>query len=265
VAEVAGGADRPRETILSTVSLGRSFGGVHALDSVDFGVRRGEIHGLIGPNGAGKSTFVNVCTGLMPATRGKVIFESRDVTRLASHRRAQAGISRTFQTARLFPEETVLQNVVIAAEACGAGLGFHWGGRRSGPQHAPARQTAENALDLVGLADRAEECAGTLPFGFQRLLEIARTVAIEPKLLFLDEPAAGLRPEELGGLTRVLVRLRDQAVTLVLIEHNVPFVMGLCDSISVLHYGQKIATGTPSEVLSNPAVVAAYLGGSEET
>ncbi|UGS38224.1 ABC transporter ATP-binding protein [Capillimicrobium parvum] len=247
--------------LLRLEGLGRRFGGLRALRDIDLGVREGEIMGLIGPNGAGKTTLVSVVSGQIAASEGRVSFGGDDVTGLAAHRRARAGIGRTFQNVRLFAEETVLDNVKTGAYLLG----------RSGVIEAmlrlPRQRTDEreigaaaiDALQLVGLADRALAPAGELSTGEQRLAELAKAAAMRPRLLFLDEPAAGLNPTEEARLAETIQTLSTR-MTLVVIEHHLDLVMSLCDRVAVLDFGRLICVGTPDEVRSDPGVIAAYLG-----
>ncbi|HWG85018.1 MAG TPA: ABC transporter ATP-binding protein [Deinococcales bacterium] len=242
----------------------RRFGGLVAVSDVSFSVSQGEIFGLIGPNGAGKTTLFNLMTGLTPPSAGRLTYQGRDITRLPPHRVAGLGIARTFQNIRLFGNLSALRNVMIARHVhTHSGVWTGVFGLPPAPQEE--RRTEERALQLlemVGLADRAGEKARNFSYGDQRRLEIARALALEPKLLLLDEPAAGMNPAEKGGLSDFIRRVRDQFdLTVILIEHHVPLVMGLCDRIAVLNFGQLIALGNPESVANDPAVIEAYLGG----
>jgi branched-chain amino acid transport system ATP-binding protein len=233
---------------LETRELRVHFEGVKALDGVDLALRPGEILGLIGPNGAGKTTLVNVITGFQPPTTGAIVLDGRELTKLPAHRRARLGLARTFQSVRLFEGLTVLQNVEVSA--LGAGLS-----RRE------ARARAHELLDLLGLAERAHEQAGSLPQGDERRLGIARALAARPTFLLLDEPAAGLDEAESDTLMRTIARIRDEAGCGVLvIEHDMRLIMRLCERIQVLDYGKTISVGTPDEVRADPKVITAYLG-----
>ncbi|MFE0021028.1 ABC transporter ATP-binding protein [Amycolatopsis sp. NPDC059021] len=250
------------QTLLELRDVTVRFGGLVALDSVSFGIRRGEILGLIGPNGAGKTTCFNAMTGVYRPTSGKVLLEDKPLGKANRHTITQRGIARTFQNIRLFAEMTALENVVVGADArhktsvLGALL-------RLPRHHREEREAVDRAmalLEFVGIADRAAEKAKNLPYGYQRRLEIARALATEPKLLCLDEPAAGFNPAEKEELMGLIRTIRDDGYTVLLIEHDMKLVMGVTDRIVVLEFGKKIAEGVPAEIRENPAVIAAYLG-----
>jgi branched-chain amino acid transport system ATP-binding protein len=242
------------------------FGGLTALESVSFDIREGEILGLIGPNGAGKTTCFNVMTGVYQATSGRVLFDGAPLTKLKRHKITRLGIARTFQNIRLFKSMTVLENVMVGADAHSK-VGF-WDALLRTPRHrrseAESTARAKELLKIVGIRARHDELAANLSYGDQRRLEIARAMATGPKLLCLDEPAAGFNPAEKLKLMDLIRRVRDQGYTVLLIEHDMRLVMGVTDRIVVLEFGRKIAEGAPAEIRDNPAVIAAYLGVEED-
>ena len=248
--------------MLELKNLSRHFGGVKALDGIDLVVRRGEILGLIGPNGSGKSTTVNLIAGLYRPTSGTLHFQGRNIAGLAPHQRSQLGIARTFQNIRLFGQLTVWQNVWAARVVRQGG----WAGFRQRwlAGAGAARDEAEELLRFSGLADKRDQLAGNLAFGEQRRLELARAAASGAPLLLLDEPAAGMNAEEIDDLDVRIRALRDQGRTILLIEHHMELVMGVCDRVAVLNFGRKIAEGTPAEVQGDAQVRAAYLGTDDE-
>jgi branched-chain amino acid transport system ATP-binding protein len=251
-------------SVLTVRNATRRFGGLIAVNDVSFEVQRGEIFGLIGPNGAGKTTMFNLLSGLTPPSSGEIVFEGRSLVGLLPYRIAELGVARTFQNIRLFGNLSALENVKIAQHThtrSGVWSGvLGIGGARN--EEAKVLQKASELLELVGLSDRAGEQAKNFAYGDQRRLEIARALALEPKLLLLDEPAAGMNPTEKQGLSDFIRSVRQRFdLTVVIIEHHVPLVMGLCDRIAVLNFGQRIALGTPQAVANDPAVIEAYLGG----
>jgi branched-chain amino acid transport system ATP-binding protein len=253
--------------ILAVEDLAVAFGGLAALSGVGFEVGEGEIFGLIGPNGAGKTTVFNVLTGLYRPARGRLSFAGIDLTRLSPHRIAQAGVGRTFQNTEVFRALSALDNVLVGAHSSLQGGIFSAavgapGVRR---EEARARARALALLERVGLGDVADVAAGSLPLGRQKRLEMARALAGGPRLLLLDEPAGGLNPTETRMLMELIRRLRDElSLTLMVVEHDMELVMGLCERVAVLHYGRKIAEGTPREVAADAAVIEAYLGSASD-
>jgi len=226
----------------------KSFVGLQALDDVSLSLSQGEILGLIGPNGSGKTTLINVISGLLTATSGKVLIGEAEITNLPAHQIARSGIARTFQTIRLFRELTVIENAEVAAVGVGAS-------RRE------ARQRALAALDEIGLIPYTDFLASTLPYGLEKRLEVARALAMKPTFLLLDEPGAGLNEEESDDLLNVLERIREQYnLGMLVVEHDMRLIMRLCDRLHMLQSGKTIGEGTPTEIRANPIVIEAYLG-----
>ena len=240
------------EAVLEVDGVSVRFGGLVAVDSVSLSVRRGQIMGLIGPNGAGKTTLFNVIAGIQRATGGVIRIGGRDVSRLAPHRRARLGIGRTFQRLEVFGTLTVRENVLVAAEAR----------RRWDRSVNPSRATGE-LLARLRLDDIASASVDSLPVGTQRLVELARALAAAPRLLLLDEVASGLSAWEAETMAALLRELAADGLSVLLVEHDMPFVMGLCERVSMLDHGTIVITGTPAEVQANPDVQAAYLGSRE--
>jgi branched-chain amino acid transport system ATP-binding protein len=256
-------AGKGLKPVLEAREIARRFGGLVAVNKVSFTVQEHEIFGLIGPNGAGKTTLFNLITGLIPASGGQLIYQGEEITKLRPHKIAAKGIARTFQNLRLFGNLSAVENVAIA-QHIHSKTGIFQGVLGLPKSAAEEQRTflkAMELLELVGLAERAQEKARNFAYGDQRRLEIARALALEPKILLLDEPAAGMNPNEKAALSELIRQIRNSFnLTVLLIEHHVPLVMGLCDRIAVLDFGQLIALGEPETVRNNPAVIEAYLG-----
>lgn len=248
--------------LLDVTDVSKRFGGVHALDSVGLQAPQGAIVGLIGPNGAGKTTFFNVITGLYPADSGIFLFDGKSYFPESVAKVTKSGLARTFQNIRLFGEMTVLENVMVGCHCrTKAGLlGAIFRFPSTKREEQAIRDKAHSLLAYVGLSDFAQMEAHNLSYGHQRRLEIARALATEPKLLALDEPAAGMNATEKLELRELLLRIRADGKTILLIEHDVSLVMGICDTLTVLDYGKVIAAGKPADVRAHPEVIRAYLG-----
>ena len=250
--------------ILETKGVTKRFGGLMAVDNVDMTVERETIHGLIGPNGAGKSTLLNLINGVYPVTTGTINLFGRDTTKLALDEVARLGVARTFQNVGLFPTLTVLENARSGSSRFnlrGVRGALFGGGTVRASEQASLKEAWE-ALDRVGLRGMARSVAGSLPYGSQRFLELARALLMHPELILLDEPVAGLPPPEVRTLAKLVLEMKRGGATILLVDHNMTFTMAICDRLTVLNFGRKIAEGTPQEIQKNPEVMEAYLGSS---
>ncbi|MEK4031115.1 ABC transporter ATP-binding protein [Pseudobacillus sp. FSL P4-0506] len=252
--------------LLEVKGLTKAFGGVVAVSGVDFHLNEGEIVAVIGPNGAGKTTLFNMITGVLPPTSGQVFFSGKEITGKQPYQIADAGITRTFQNLQVFENMSVIENIMTGVH-CRLKTGFLQAGFRLmgvRKEEQQAFDIAMSCLEKVGIADLAFEPAEVLPYGNQRLLEIARASASSPKLILLDEPMAGLNPQESRQLVDIIKKKRDEGMSFLFVEHDMETVMGISDRIVVIDYGKKIAEGTPAEIYENEKVIAAYLGTEEE-
>ena len=248
--------------LLEVKQLCRQFGGLHAVRNLDFEVSDGEILGLIGPNGAGKTTVVNLVTGMILPTSGQVTFNGADVTKLAPHRRAALGLVRTFQSTTVYGNQTVKENALRGAylHRYPGGLSAFFSTSRARDLQKQTTEKVERLMTWLGLEQFADTDASAMPYGHQKTLGIVIALAAEPRMIFLDEPVAGLSAEETDHVRDTIKRVREQGISVVVIDHNMRFISGLCDRLVVASQGEKIAQGTPQEVLKNPLVIEAYLG-----
>ncbi len=250
------------DVILEMKKARRTFGGLVAVNDVDMQIQRGSIHAIIGPNGAGKTTFFNGITGIIPVVSGSILFEGTEIQQTATHTICRLGIARTFQNIRLFPYLSVLDNVKIGTHSlyCGFVLAALLRSPKYRREEREITEFCMSLLEKTGLADKADLYARNLPYGDQRKLEIVRALASKPKMLLLDEPAAGMNNTETAGLEHFIRSLKDEAYTIAIIEHDMKLVMSIADVISVLDHGEKIAEGTAREIQNNQRVIEAYLG-----
>ncbi len=250
-------------SMLKTESISKHFYGLKALDQVSIDVQKGQIYGIIGPNGAGKTTLFNSISGFYAPTSGEIYFEGKNMTGKNITEFAVEGMARTFQNIRVFGEMTVLENVMVGMhkniKTDLAGIFLHT--KKQKKLEEDARQEAMELLEYLGIQNVANEYAGSLPYGTQRLVEIGRAIASKPKLLLLDEPSAGMNDQETMDLMYLIKKIRDEkGPTVIVIEHNMQFIMGMCDRITVLNFGQHLMTGSPTEIQTNDQVIQAYLG-----
>lgn len=252
--------------VLEIQNVSKNFGGIHALQNVSFSIKQGEIYGLIGPNGAGKTTMFNLITNIFEPTSGEIVFNNENITALKSHKITEKGICRTYQNIRLFSQMSALKNVMVGGHSQSSSGVFSSVFRTKAQRNEEVQLTenAEELLELVGLYELKDTLAENLAYGQQRRLEIARALASNPKLLLLDEPAAGMNEKETDSLYDLIKMIQSKGITVLIIEHDMPLVMKLCDRITVLNFGEKLAEGSPFEIQNNEAVVEAYLGKEEE-
>lgn len=249
-------------TMLRINDISISFGGLQALSEININADKNTVHGIIGPNGAGKTTLFNIITGMYKPDTGSIFMEEHDMTGIKPYQLVPLGIARTFQNIRIFHKMTVLENVLIGQHVHTPTpvLSILVKGKKAQNAEKEAREKAMRALEVMGLEDNADEIVTNLPYGKQRLVEFARALAAEPKIILLDEPAAGMNPTEKTNLLDIITKLRAQGYTFILIDHDMKLVMNICDKISVLDHGKVISQGKPEEVRNNPDVISAYLG-----
>jgi branched-chain amino acid transport system ATP-binding protein len=248
--------------VMEFESISMKFGGTMALSNVQGSVERGRILGIIGPNGAGKTTLLNVLSGFLSPQKGKVIFEGADISSKDPHLRARMGIGRTFQISNLFMGMTVIENVMVGGHirgTCGM-FGTGMNSVKARREESAIMHAAMESLDFLGLLNRAHEKVENVPFGEQKLVEMARALTLKPRLLLLDEPASGLNTAETAALAGLIARIRNDGISVIIVEHNMPLIMGISDQVLVLDFGTRIALGTPQDVSANERVIEAYLG-----
>jgi branched-chain amino acid transport system ATP-binding protein len=252
--------------VLEIQNVSKNFGGIHALQNVSFSITQGEIYGLIGPNGAGKTTMFNLITNIFEPSSGEIVFNNESITGLKSHKITEKGICRTYQNIRLFSQMSALENVMVGGHSRSSSgvLRSVFRTKAQRKEELELAEKAEELLNLVGLLEQKDTLAENLAYGQQRRLEIARALASNPKLLLLDEPAAGMNEKETDSLYDLIKVIQSKRITVLIIEHDMPLVMKLCDRITVLNFGEKLAEGTPYEIQNNEAVIEAYLGKEED-